>query len=220
MHPHTRHRRRRRPGRPDRGARCLPTPAFRHGRREAPRAERGASQGIDVPPAHARDPASPRRAGRRAPSRRRSSDRLQYRTATDGIFAEFALSALRGETPFPYRLHLEQAQVTPIILDRLRGHAARPRAVRCRAASTSTQRAIARHRACAPQRRRATKRSTGAYLIGADGSRSDVRRALGIAFDGEDYPDKILRVMTGDDLDRAAARHRARHLSASTAASP
>ena len=41
----------------------------------------------------------------------------------------------------------------------------------------------------------------GDYLIAADGSRSDVRAALGIDFDGEDYPDKILRVMTTDDLD-------------------
>ena len=41
----------------------------------------------------------------------------------------------------------------------------------------------------------------GDYLIAADGSRSDVRAALGIDFEGEDYPDKILRVMTTDDLD-------------------
>src|SRR6185503_6856851 len=41
----------------------------------------------------------------------------------------------------------------------------------------------------------------GAFLVAADGSRSDVREALGIPFDGEDYPDKILRVMTDDDLD-------------------
>jgi hypothetical protein len=49
--------------------------------------------------------------------------RLQYRTAQDGVFAEFSLDALRGEAAFPFRLHLEQAQVTPLLLDRLRGHA-------------------------------------------------------------------------------------------------
>jgi len=41
----------------------------------------------------------------------------------------------------------------------------------------------------------------GAFLIAADGSRSDGREALRIPFDGEEYPDKILRVMTDDDLD-------------------
>jgi 2-polyprenyl-6-methoxyphenol hydroxylase-like FAD-dependent oxidoreductase len=48
---------------------------------------------------------------------------------------------------------------------------------------------------------RDTRPLDGDYLIAADGSRSDVRAALGIEFEGEDYPDKILRVMTTDDLD-------------------
>jgi len=124
--------------------------------------------------------------------------RLQYRTATDGIFAEFSLDALRGETDFPYRLHLEQAQVTPLLLDRLRGHA------HARALFDAELLGVV------PEgdgvtarilRHGAGETIAGAYLVGADGSRSDVRRALGIAFEGEDYPDKILRVMTDDDLD-------------------
>lgn len=123
------------------------------------------------------------------------ADRVQYRTASDGIFAEFALAALKDETAFPYRLHLEQAQVTPIILERLRGFP------HTRVLFDAEVRSVAQ------DQRRVTvgvgnETLAGDYLIAADGSRSDVRAALGIAFDGEDYPDKILRVMTGDDLDR------------------
>lgn len=124
--------------------------------------------------------------------------RLQYRTAAGGIFAEFQLDALRGDTAFPYRLHLEQAQVTPLLLARLRGHA-HARVLFDAEVLDVGQDSDA---ATARIRRHGTEETlNGAFLIGADGSRSDVRRALGIAFAGEDYPDKILRVMTGDDLD-------------------
>jgi 2-polyprenyl-6-methoxyphenol hydroxylase-like FAD-dependent oxidoreductase len=123
--------------------------------------------------------------------------RLQYRTAHDGVFAEFSLDALRGEAAFPYRLHLEQAQVTPLLLERLRGHA------HARVLFDAEVLDVVQESDAASARIRragAEETITGAYLVGADGSRSDVRRALGIAFDGEEYPDKILRVMTADDL--------------------
>ena len=64
---------------------------------------------------------------------------------------------------------------------------------------TSSQQGDARRRASGVRRGHETL--DGAYLVGADGSRSDVRAPLGIPFDGEDYPDKVLRVMTTDDLD-------------------
>jgi 2-polyprenyl-6-methoxyphenol hydroxylase-like FAD-dependent oxidoreductase len=124
-------------------------------------------------------------------------DRLQYRTAADGVFAEFPLSDLRGETPFPYRLHLEQAQLTSIMLERLAAH---PHARVLFA--TELVDVVAGPRTVEARVRREGREETlaASYLIGADGSRSDVRRSLGIAFDGEDYPDKVLRVMTTDDL--------------------
>jgi len=126
------------------------------------------------------------------------AERVQYRTPHGGIFAEFPLAALEGETAFPYRLHLEQAQVTPIILHRLAGfrHA--------RVLFDAEVQHVAQHGSRVVVRvRHGAGHETldGDYLIAADGSRSDVRAALGIDFDGEDYPDKILRVMTTDDLD-------------------
>jgi len=126
------------------------------------------------------------------------ADRVQFRTAHDGVFAEFALADLVPETAFPYRLHLEQAQVTPIILERLRRHR------HARVLFDAEVQHVAQHgpRVVVRVRHGAGHETLdGSFLIAADGSRSDVRAALGIEFDGEDYPDKILRVMTDDDLD-------------------
>ena len=125
-------------------------------------------------------------------------DRLQYRTAADGIFAEFPLSDLRGETPFPYRLHLEQAQLTAILLDKLSAY---PHARVLFGAELVDVASSARAAQAHIRREGRGETLSCAYLIGADGSRSDVRRSLGIAFDGEDYPDKVLRVMTTDGLE-------------------
>ncbi|HTP99090.1 MAG TPA: NAD(P)/FAD-dependent oxidoreductase [Casimicrobiaceae bacterium] len=125
------------------------------------------------------------------------ADRVQYRTSSDGVFAEFSLSALKDVTPFPYRLHLEQAQVTPIMLERLRAHR------HARVLFDAEVQHVAQHGPRVVMRvRHGAGHETldGAFLVAADGSRSDVREALGIAFDGEEYPDKILRVMTDDDL--------------------
>lgn len=124
-------------------------------------------------------------------------DRIQYRTAADGIFAEFALEVLGKETKFPYRLHLEQAQLTPVLLERLLAHPhARARfGAELVGFEQDDDRVIAR-----VQRDGAEERIEAAYLIGADGSRSDVRRLAGISFEGVDYPDRVLRVMTTDDL--------------------
>jgi 2-polyprenyl-6-methoxyphenol hydroxylase-like FAD-dependent oxidoreductase len=123
---------------------------------------------------------------------------VQYRTATEGVFAEFSMDALRHETPFPYRMHIEQAQLTPLILARLQAH--RHARVLFDAevqdVDTGEQHATVRLR-----HRGIDERMTGAFVIGADGGRSEVRRALGIDFEGADYANKVLRVMTTDDLD-------------------
>ena len=44
---------------------------------------------------------------------------IQHRTP-DGVFAEFHMGDLARETRFPFRLHLEQSRITPVIVGRLR----------------------------------------------------------------------------------------------------
>ena len=124
-------------------------------------------------------------------------DRVQYRTATDGVFAEFRLDALAPDTAFPFRLHLEQAQLTPVILARLRRHA-HARVL----FDAEVQQVVQEGTRITARVKHGTGHETleADWLVAADGSRSDVRTLLGIPFEGAEYPDKILRLMTDDDL--------------------
>ncbi len=124
------------------------------------------------------------------------AERIQYRSP-EGVFAAFDLGVLAGETPFPYRLHLEQSRITPVILDRLRNHPHAQVRFGCEVTGVSQTTVGVM----------ATVRNAGSdqvinarYLVAADGAHSRVREALGLTFDGVEYPDKILRVMTQDDL--------------------
>src|SRR5690554_4963254 len=46
-------------------------------------------------------------------------DRVQYRSADEGIIGELPFARLSDVTPFPFRMHLEQSRLTPILLQRL-----------------------------------------------------------------------------------------------------
>ena len=124
-------------------------------------------------------------------------DRIQYRTAAQGVFAEFQLSQIAGETQFPLRIHLEQARILPAMLEKL----ARYPHADIRFATELTDVALNDDGVAAsvtgPEGGTVL---TGAYLIGADGARSQARQSLGIGFDGEEYGHRVLRLMTRDDL--------------------
>ena len=125
------------------------------------------------------------------------ADRIQHRTP-EGVFAEFHLRELAEQTRFPFRLHLEQSLITPVMLERLQ---ALPNAsVRFRHDVLDVQQS-ASGVAVRVSRPDGEAQLTAQYLLAADGAHSAVRRALGIGFDGADYPDKILRVITTEDLD-------------------
>lgn len=122
---------------------------------------------------------------------------IQHRDPA-GVFAEFHMDSLAGQTRFPFRLHLEQSRITPVMLDMLRACSSGRVAFGC----------DVRHVELADDGVVATVAGPGGedrigarYLVAADGAGSVVRSALGIAFDGFAYPDKILRVFTTDDLD-------------------
>jgi 2-polyprenyl-6-methoxyphenol hydroxylase-like FAD-dependent oxidoreductase len=122
-------------------------------------------------------------------------DRLQHRTP-EGVFAEFPLSLLAGETRFPFRRHLEQARVTPALLARL---AALPNATLRFGAEVA---GVAQDPAGVRVTLADGGTLAGDVLVAADGARSAVRAALGIGFPGAAYPHRVLRLMTGEDLTR------------------
>jgi 2-polyprenyl-6-methoxyphenol hydroxylase-like FAD-dependent oxidoreductase len=123
--------------------------------------------------------------------------RFQYRTKQDGVLGRFDFAAIADLTHHPYRVQCEQSKLTRILHQQLLGTAqfdlqfdAEVREVTQR--RTGVEVAIAR--------KGRTERRSGRWLIGADGARSDVRRALGIEFPGFTWPERFLVVSTPFDF--------------------
>lgn len=123
---------------------------------------------------------------------------IQYRTP-EGPFATFQLADLAPQTRFPFRMHLEQARLTPHLLARLR-NLRNARVLFDTAFNTLEQDGTGVTVHADDRGGQVTIRAR--YLLGTDGARSAVRETLGIGFDGFVYPHKILRIMTHDNLDR------------------
>ena len=121
----------------------------------------------------------------------------QVRDRQTGVVAEFDLGLLSNDTRYPYRLHCEQHKLARVTYEMLRVFPHVEVRFRCRltdvaqtadqvTATVETPDGIAHER--------------GAYLIGADGGRSAVRKAAGIEFEGFTWPEAFLVVSTTYDL--------------------
>jgi 3-(3-hydroxy-phenyl)propionate hydroxylase len=125
--------------------------------------------------------------------------RWQIRSRRGGRVAEFDLGLLADETPYPYRLHLEQHRLTPIQLDILR--------------QEPTAEVHFRHRVTGFEQNADSVlvrfesegipgKLEASWLIGADGGRSTVRKLLPVEFEGFTWPEQFLVVSTPHDLAR------------------
>ena len=118
----------------------------------------------------------------------------QFRDRHAGVIATFEMGRLSGDTAHPYRLQCEQWRLTRMLRDQL---AANPdvtfiydaKATGVTQDSDGVTLAIERPDGSAEQLR-------AAFLIGADGARSAVRRSLGIAFEGMTIPETYLTLST------------------------
>ncbi|MBU8537807.1 FAD-dependent oxidoreductase [Falsiroseomonas tokyonensis] len=118
----------------------------------------------------------------------------QFRGREEGVVAEFDLGILADVTPFPFRLQCEQHKLCRILLDHLarHSHAAVQWGVTVTGVAqdadgvTVTTEDGTTHRA--------------AYVLGADGGRSVVRKSQGIGFEGFTYPERFLVVTTPRDM--------------------
>jgi 3-(3-hydroxy-phenyl)propionate hydroxylase len=123
--------------------------------------------------------------------------KFQYRTR-ESVIAEFDFGAIADKTRHPHRLQSEQFKLTRIILNALQ-HEPNFRIEFGRRVEGATQDANG-----------VTVRLTGAdgrseerrapWLIGADGAGSNVRRSLGIEFEGFTWPERFLVVSTPYDF--------------------
>jgi 3-(3-hydroxy-phenyl)propionate hydroxylase len=121
----------------------------------------------------------------------------QIRNRPGDLIAEFDLNLLADVTPYPYRLHFEQHRLTPIQLDILRkqggaeihfghwvtGFTQDADGVSVTIDSTDGERTV-----------------RGSWLIAADGSRSVLRKTLGIDFEGFTWPEIFVVASTPYDF--------------------
>jgi len=123
--------------------------------------------------------------------------RWQIRDRHTGVVAEFDLGLLADITPHPYRFHCEQFKLTPIVYDLLRQypHAEVRFACGFESATQDGNKVIAT--VTTPQ---GTETIEAAWLVGADGGRSNVRKTMGVDFPGMTWPDRFLVTGTRYDL--------------------
>ncbi len=119
---------------------------------------------------------------------------FQYRDRRTGPIANLDLGILAEDTRFPFRVQCEQSKLTPILLESLQ---ALPnvtvlfgqRVVRAETSDDS-----------ATVTTEAGEVFTADWVIGADGSNSQVRQSAGFTFEGMTYPERFLVASTTEDL--------------------
>ncbi len=122
--------------------------------------------------------------------------RFQYRLR-EGVIATFDFASIADTTHHPFRLQCEQSKLTRTLYDALSRKPEFHIEFGSRIVGIE-QDGAAVH--VTLQRNGSTERRSGRWLIGADGARSDVRRALDIEFAGFTWPERFLVVSTPFDF--------------------
>ena len=121
----------------------------------------------------------------------------QSRDIQEGLVAEWDLDLLRNDTPYPYRLHLEQHRLTPILLahvlqtglvDVVFGH------------RFESQQMAGDNLVVKVQGPEGLVSWKTQWLIGADGGRSQVRKSADIEFAGYTWPERYSVLSTTFDF--------------------
>lgn len=123
--------------------------------------------------------------------------RWQIRDRREGLIVEWDLGILADVTRHPYRLHLEQHRLTPIVLELLKSHAHAQ--VRFSHAVRDIE-AGADGVAATCDTPDGPRRFEGAWLIGCDGGRSAVRKWMGTEFEGFTWPERFIVISTPYDI--------------------
>ena len=124
--------------------------------------------------------------------------RLQYwERESRQLVADFDYQHIAGDTPYPFRLQLPQSQVTRIIKPMIENHPQGNVWMRHTLIDFTDQGDSVEAIFDTPD---GQKTYQGAYLCGADGASSTVRKVLGLSFDGSTYPDRFLLLPCEIDL--------------------
>jgi 3-(3-hydroxy-phenyl)propionate hydroxylase len=117
--------------------------------------------------------------------------------STGKLVAEFDFGNLKNDTRYPYAVQCEQHKLANLAIERLRElpHATVEFSARVTSVSQSSDGVE-----ITVQTKAGTRRVKGAYLIGADGGRSTVRKSLDIDFEGYTHPERFLILTTRFDI--------------------
>src|SRR3954447_9882259 len=121
----------------------------------------------------------------------------QFRDRRDGLVAEFDFRLLADETRFPYRLQLNQQHLVRMLFDRLQQD---PNVQLRFGTALTALRIEAEGPVVTLDGPDGPSELAASYVIGADGPRSAVRGALGVAFEGFTYPERFAITSTSVDL--------------------
>jgi 3-(3-hydroxy-phenyl)propionate hydroxylase len=112
--------------------------------------------------------------------------RWQIRDRREGVIVEWDLGLISDLTPYPYRFHLEQYRLTPILLEKLRAfpHASIE-------FGTSFEGAVQDGSGVTANGKLKAK-----WLVGCDGGRSAVREVIGTELEGFTWPERFVVVGT------------------------
>jgi len=122
----------------------------------------------------------------------------QLRDRRDGVVGTFELaSLLKDETPYPYRLHLEQHRYTPLVYDMLREIPHVDVKFSARVTNVTQDADGVKVKAETPN---GTETFEGKWVIGCDGGGSVVRKSADIDLEGFTWPEKFALVSTPYDL--------------------
>jgi 3-(3-hydroxy-phenyl)propionate hydroxylase len=121
-----------------------------------------------------------------------------YRDRRQGVIADFDLGVLADDTPYPFRLMLEQHKICEIVRDRLKAeHPEHPVLLEHRVASVRQDGEGVVAEIETPSGPRSMR---GRYMIGCDGGRSQVRKSMRVEFEGFTYDERFLILSTKYDF--------------------
>ena len=122
--------------------------------------------------------------------------RWQSRDLEEGLIVEWDMAILKNDTKYPFRLHLEQHRLTPILFKMLQSY---PHAEVLFSHPlhelTQTEDEVS-----LLVGKDEKSRLTAKWVIGADGGKSIVRKACDIEFEGYTWPERYSVISTNFDL--------------------
>lgn len=114
-----------------------------------------------------------------------------------GLVAEWDLSLLKNDTPYPFRLHLEQHRLTPLLMDKLKNFPHVQVLFNHRFESLTQNSNDVTVRIATPD---GPVTWTTPWLVAADGGRSQVRKSAEIEFAGYTWPERYSVISTTYDF--------------------